>query len=90
MTKKKVRSYLKHVPLGEDGSKIFLTPLGEEYIFPKFEDRESVIFAKVMQGKSSYSKIREKTRFHKDPGVQFQFIFWRCLLLNKTCGDTYH
>jgi hypothetical protein len=43
ITKKKVRSYVKHVRLGEDGSTIFVTHLGEEYILPKFEDRERII-----------------------------------------------
>jgi len=40
---KKVRSYVKHIRLGEDGSTIFVTHLGEEYILPKFEDRERII-----------------------------------------------
>ena len=42
-TKKKVRSYLKHVHLEEHGSTIFVTLLGEDHIFPKFEDRENII-----------------------------------------------
>ena len=43
ITKKKVRSYLKHVHLEEHGSTIFVTLLGEDHIFPKFEDRENII-----------------------------------------------
>jgi hypothetical protein len=40
ITKKKVRSYLNHVRLGREGFTIFVTYLGQEYILPKFEDRE--------------------------------------------------
>jgi len=40
---KKVRSYLKHVLLGEYGSTIFVSHLGEKHILPKFEDREIII-----------------------------------------------
>jgi len=43
ITKKKVRRYLKHVRLGEDGSTIFVSHLGEEYILPQFEDRDRSI-----------------------------------------------
>ena len=43
ITKKKVRRYLKHVRLGEGGSTIVVTHLGEEYILPRFEDRERII-----------------------------------------------
>ena len=42
-TKKKVRSYLNHVRLGEDGSRIIVTHVREEYVLSKFEDRERII-----------------------------------------------
>ena len=43
ITKQKVRSYLKHVRLGGDGSKIFASHLDEECILPKFEDGDRII-----------------------------------------------
>jgi hypothetical protein len=50
ITMEQVRIYVKHVRLGEDGSTIFVTHVGEDHVLPNFEDRERIIQATHSNG----------------------------------------